>query len=95
MGLLDDLKGKAQQVIGGNEQAIKDGIEKAGDFVDSKTGGKHADKIDSVQRGASDFVDKQHGTPGTAPAAGEPPVAGQPPVNVEPPVTGEPRQQGL
>ncbi|MGY2747028.1 antitoxin [Pseudarthrobacter sp. O4] len=95
MGILDDLKGKAQKVIGGNQQAIKDGIEKAGDFVDSKTGGKHADKIDSVQRGASDFVDKQNGTPGTAPAAGEPPVAGQPPVNVEPPVAGEPRQQGL
>ena len=62
VGLLDDLKGKAQQVIGGNEQAIKDGIEKAGDFVDSKTGGKYADKIDAVQRGASDFVDKANDT---------------------------------
>ena len=89
MGLLDDLKGKAQKVIGGNEQAIKDGIEKAGDFVDTKTGGKHADKIDAVQRGASDFVDKANDRPETAP------VADQPPVNVEPPVTGEPRQQGL
>jgi hypothetical protein len=95
VGILDDLKGKAQRLIGGNEQAIKNGIEKAGDFVDSKTGGKHADKIDSVQRGASDFVDKQNGTPGTAPAAGEPPVAGQPPVAGEPGVSGEPRQQGL
>ena len=75
MGLLDDLKGKAQQVIGGNTEAIKSGIEKAGDFVDSKTGGKHADKIDSVQRSASGYVDKQHGTPGTAPAVGQPPVA--------------------
>jgi hypothetical protein len=95
VGILDDLKGKAQRLIGGNEQAIKNGIEKAGDFVDSKTGGKHADKIDSVQRGASGFVDKQNGTPGTAPAAGEPPVAGQPPVAGEPGVNGEPRQQGL
>ena len=89
MGLLDDLKGKAQQVIGGNEEAIKDGIEKAGDFVDSKTGGKHADKIDAVQRGASDFVDKANDRPNTAPVAEQPPVAGQPPV------TGEPRQPGL
>lgn len=89
MGLLDDLKGKAQQVIGGNEGAIKDGIEKAGDFVDSKTGGKHADKIDAVQRGASDFVDKANDRPNTAPVAEQPPVAG------EPPVTGEPRQPGL
>ena len=89
MGLIDDLKGKAQQIIGGNEQAIKDGIVKAGDFVDSKTGGKHADKIDSVQRGASDFVDKANARPNTAPVADETPVAG------EPPVTGEPRQPGL
>ena len=89
MGLLDDLKGKAQQVIGGNEEAIKDGIEKAGDFVDSKTGGKHADKIDAVQRGASDFVDKANDQPNTAPVAEQNPVVGQPPV------TGEPRQPGL
>ncbi|MDR7083868.1 hypothetical protein J2X01_003168 [Arthrobacter ginsengisoli] len=92
MGLLDDLKGKAQQIIGGNEEAIKDGIEKAGDFVDSKTGGKHADKIDAVQRGASDFVDKANDRPNAAPVADETPVAGEPPV---PPVTGEPRQPGL
>ena len=89
MGLLDDLKGKAQQVIGGNEEAIKDGIEKAGDFVDSKTGGKHADKIDAVQRGASDFVDKANDRPNSAPVADQTPAAG------EPPVAGEPRQPGL
>jgi len=89
VGLFDDLKGKAQQVIGGNEDAIKDGIEKAGDFVDSKTGGKHADKIDAVQRGASDFVDKANDRPNGAPVAEQPPVAG------ERPVTGEPRQPGL
>ncbi|MET4095850.1 antitoxin [Arthrobacter sp. UYCu712] len=89
MGLLDDLKGKAQKVIGGNEQAIKNGIEKAGDFVDTKTGGKYADKIDSVQRGASDFVDKADDQPNAAPVADQTPVAG------EPPAAGEPRQQGL
>ena len=44
MGIIDDLKGKAQGLIRGNEQAIKDGIDKAGDFIDSKTGGKYADK---------------------------------------------------
>lgn len=89
MGLLDDLKGKAQKVIGGNEQAIKDGIVKAGDFVDSKTGGKHAGKIDAVQRGASDFVDKANNRPATPPVAEQNPVAG------EPPVAGDPRQPGL
>ena len=88
MGFLDDLKGKAQQVIGGNEQAIKDGIGKAGDFIDTKTGGKYADKIDSVQQGASGFVDKANGKPNTAPAAEKPPAE-------EPPVPGETRPQGL
>lgn len=88
MGLLDDLKGKAQHLIDGNEQAIKDGIDKAGDFVDSKTGGKYADRVDTVQRGASDYVDNANRRPGEAPAA-EPHVAGVPPV------AGEPRQQGL
>lgn len=95
MGILDDLKGKAQQLIGGNEQAIKDGIGKAGDFIDSKTGGKYADKIDSVQQGAADLVDKVDPQPGTAPATEAPHVAGEPPVAAEPPVAGEPRQQGL
>jgi hypothetical protein len=88
VGLIDDLKGKAQHLIGGNEQAIKDGIEKAGDFVDSKTGGKYADKVDSVQRGASGYVDNANGRPETAPVA-------EPHVAEEPPVTGYPRQQGL
>jgi hypothetical protein len=77
VGFLDDLKGKAQQVIGGNEQAIKDGIGKAGDFIDTKTGGKYADKIDSVQQGASGFVDKANGKPNAAPAAEEPPAPGE------------------
>ena len=88
MGLLDDLKGKAQHLIGGNEQAIKDGIAKAGDFVDSKTGGKYADRVDTVQRGASDYVDNANGRPAAAPAA-------EPHVAEVPPVAGEPRQQGL
>ncbi len=89
MGLLDDLKGKAQQVIGGNEQAIKDGIEKAGDFVDSKTGGKYADNVDAVQKGASNFVDNADDRPTAAPVAEQTPVADVPPV------AGTPRQQGL
>ena len=80
MGLIDDLKGKAQGLIHGNEQAIKDGITKAGDFVDTKTGGKYAGHVDKIQDGASKLVDK-NGTPGQAPAAEQ-----VPPVNPVPPV---------
>lgn len=72
MGLIDDLKGKAQGLIQGNEEAIKNGIEKAGDFVDQKTGGKYAGHVDKVQNAASNFVAKKDGEAGQAPAADEP-----------------------
>ncbi len=68
MGLIDDLKGKAQELIGGNEEAIKDGIEKAGDFIDDKTGGKFAEQVDAVQDAASGFVENAGGE---APATDE------------------------
>ncbi|MFY9634594.1 MULTISPECIES: antitoxin [Pseudarthrobacter] len=84
MGLIDDLKGKAQGLIHGNEQAIKDGITKAGDFVDTKTGGKYAGHVDKIQDGASKLIDK-NGTPGAAPASEQ-----VPPVNPVPPVDKAP-----
>ncbi|PSS45294.1 hypothetical protein C6401_04185 [Arthrobacter woluwensis] len=61
MSVFDDLKGKAQDLVQGNEQAIKDGIEKVGDFIDDKTGGKFAGQVDAVQDGASNFVDNLEG----------------------------------
>ena len=57
MSIFDDIKGKAEGLINGHEDAIKDGIEKAGDFVDGKTGDKFKDQVDGVQNAASDFVD--------------------------------------
>lgn len=72
MGLIDDLKGKAQGLIQGNEDAIRNGIEKAGNFVDEKTGGKFAGQVDAVQNAASNFVSKNDGEAGQAPAANEP-----------------------
>ncbi|WP_179017341.1 antitoxin [Paenarthrobacter nitroguajacolicus] len=72
VGLIDDLKGKAQGLIQGNEETIKNGIDKAGDFVDQKTGGKYAGHVDKVQNAASDFVAKNDGKPGQAPVTDEP-----------------------
>nr|WP_217509377.1 antitoxin [Pseudarthrobacter sp. C4D7] len=85
--MIDDLKGKAQGLIRGNEQAIKDGITKAGDFVDTKTGGKYAGHVDKIQDGASKLVDK-NGTPGQSPAPGQVPPAA--PENPVPPVDRAP-----
>ncbi|WP_370959136.1 antitoxin [Arthrobacter sp. RCC_34] len=61
MSVFDDLKGKAQDLVQGNEQAIKDGIEKVGDFIDEKTGGKFAGQVDAVQDGASNLVENLEG----------------------------------
>ncbi|WP_028278628.1 antitoxin [Arthrobacter sp. H5] len=57
-GKAEVLKGKAAGLVGEHSEKIKDGIGHAGNFVDSKTGGKYSGKIDSAQSKASDLVDK-------------------------------------
>jgi len=42
----------------GNEDAVRNGIEKAGDFIDSKTGDKYKDHIDGIQKSAEDFAQR-------------------------------------
>jgi ABC-type transporter Mla subunit MlaD len=61
MGLFDKLKGvksKAADVVEDNEEKIEDAIDKAADFVDDKTGGKHTDKIDKAADAAKSAVEK-------------------------------------
>jgi hypothetical protein len=55
---LDDVKNKAADLVDEHGDKIKDGIDKAADFADDKTGGKHTDKIDSVADKAKDALDK-------------------------------------
>ncbi|HMR49365.1 MAG TPA: antitoxin [Arachnia sp.] len=57
MGLLDDIKKAAAD----NEATIESAIEKIGDVVDQKTGGKYADKVDQAQGLANDQLDKLTG----------------------------------
>jgi hypothetical protein len=65
VSFLDDVKGKAEELISGNAEAVKGGIEKVGDFIDEKTGGKFAGQVDGAQQAASDYVDglPREGTP--------------------------------
>ncbi|WP_113717583.1 antitoxin [Arthrobacter dokdonensis] len=58
MSIFDDIKGEAEGLLQGHADQVKDGIQKAGDFIDSKTGEKFKDQIDGVQQAASDFVDR-------------------------------------
>lgn len=57
MGLLDTIKG----MLKGNADKAKAGLDKAGDMVDEKTGGKFADKIDMAQDKAGEMLDKEAG----------------------------------
>ncbi len=61
MGLMDKLKGltgSASKTVADNEEKIDDAIDKAADFADDKTGGKHTDKIDKAADAAKSAVDK-------------------------------------
>ncbi len=54
MGLLDKIK----SLISGNADKVKDGVDKAGDMVDEKTGGKYTDKIEAAEEKIADVIDK-------------------------------------
>ncbi|MBY4400878.1 antitoxin [Rhodococcus fascians] len=59
MGFADNLKGmvdKGKNLAAENADKIDDVVEKAGDFIDNKTGGKYADKIDKVQEAAKKAI---------------------------------------
>ena len=53
MGMLD----KAKDLAKGNADKVKEGLDKAGDMVDEKTGGKFGDKIDQAKDMVGDKID--------------------------------------
>ncbi|MGW4824169.1 Rv0909 family putative TA system antitoxin, partial [Streptomyces sp. NPDC004227] len=59
---LAEVTSRADEVVawarGDHGDKISDGLEKAGDFIDGKTGGKHSSTIDTVVDKAQDAVDK-------------------------------------
>ena len=61
MGFLDKLRGKASDAVDQHGDKIADGIDKAADVADQKTGGKHTAKIDSGAEKAKDALDKLDG----------------------------------
>jgi hypothetical protein len=54
MGLLDKIKG----MLGQHEDQAKGAVEKTGDAVDDKTGGKYSSQVDTAQAKADEFIDK-------------------------------------
>ena len=55
MGMLD----KAKDLAKGNADKVKEGLDKAGDMVDEKTGGKFGDKIDQAKDMVADKIDDE------------------------------------
>ncbi|KZF03557.1 MAG: antitoxin [Rhodococcus sp. (in: high G+C Gram-positive bacteria)] len=59
MSFADNLKGlvgKGKQLAAENSDKIEDVVDKAGDFIDDKTGGKYADKVDKAQDAAKKAI---------------------------------------
>lgn len=54
MGIMDKVKG----MLGQHADKVESGVDKGGDFVDDKTGGKYADKVDKGQDAAKDALRK-------------------------------------
>jgi hypothetical protein len=62
MGFLDKLFRRARQeapdVAAEHGDKVVEGVHKAGDFADEKTGGRHSEQIDTAETKVEDAVEK-------------------------------------
>ncbi|WP_166351525.1 antitoxin [Phytoactinopolyspora limicola] len=59
----DKMKDQLSDAMSKNSDKLGDGIDKAADFVDDKTGGKHTDKIDSAADKAKGLLGQDNDDP--------------------------------
>ncbi len=57
-GMLGGAKDKVDDLADTHGDKMKDGVAKAGDVIDDKTGGKFADKVEMAEEKATDAIDK-------------------------------------
>lgn len=57
MGLMDNMKDKVSGLVDGHGEQAGDGVDKAGDMIDEKTGGGHAEQVDAGQQKLKDGLD--------------------------------------
>ena len=57
---LDDLKNKAKEMAGQHPDQVNQGVDKAREFADEKTGGQHSDQL---QQGADKLKNAMGGQP--------------------------------
>jgi hypothetical protein len=53
---LGDLVGKAEELTQEHPDQVKQGVEKAGQVADEKTGGKYTDQIDKAEQAAEQHL---------------------------------------
>ncbi|MEU5988543.1 antitoxin [Spirillospora sp. NPDC047418] len=68
---------KVKQMLGQNAGKAKEGVEKAGDMFDQRTGGKYSDKVDKVQEKAGDYLEREGGQGGQGGQSGQAGHSGQ------------------
>lgn len=60
MGMLDDIKGKVEDLVHGHEDKVEElsdqGIAKASEAADGATGGKYGDQIDAAGQKADGMI---------------------------------------
>ena len=54
----DDLKGKAKEALGQHGDKADEGIDKAGQVVDERTGGEHSERIQTGTEKAKEGLDR-------------------------------------
>ncbi|MCG2624054.1 antitoxin [Arthrobacter sp. I2-34] len=68
-GKAGQLKGRAENLVGGNAGKFKGAVGSVGDFIDKKTGGKYAGKVDNLQAKANQLINKAERNRGSEPPA--------------------------
>lgn len=61
MGMFDNMKDKAEDLAKEHPDQVDEGLEKAGDFANEKTGGKFEDQIDKGEDFARDRMGSGEG----------------------------------
>jgi hypothetical protein len=54
---------KVKELLGQHPDQARKGVQKAGDMIDERTGGKYADKVDQAQQRAEEYVQREGGRP--------------------------------
>jgi hypothetical protein len=61
MSAFDDMKNKAQDLVDGHGDQVDQGIDKAGQMADERTGGQHGEQIAQGEQKVRDRLDSLDG----------------------------------